>query len=267
MKADLEQLAGEYGFVVKHQDAVKAASIAYCGPFPHQPMNGWGIIRWEQRAKDKGLVYTERLYRELYHAFDFEGHRHIAEIQKDRTMTTSPIFVFHTLQHGYPLQADLGSFLGEPVGRYRTVQPYPLAVYREASCQNERCGFEHRVCGLLNRPGEGHRVEGDIYELDDEQLRLLDIEEFYLPDQPKEEQGSVRRVIELEPIDGGAPVRAETHFNDSHEEHYTHSLEEGWAELVACYTIEMAQQTPKACCVETPGHPGLHTISPSHCHD
>ena len=38
---------------------------------PAPPMNGWGIVRWEQRAKDKGLVYTERLYR----AFDFEGHR------------------------------------------------------------------------------------------------------------------------------------------------------------------------------------------------
>ncbi len=147
-------------------------------------------------------------------------------------MTTSPIFVFHTLQHGYPLNAALGKFLGEPVGRYRTVQPYPLAVYRLARCENTRCGFEHRVCGLLNRPGEGHRVEGDLFELDDEQLRLLDIEEYYLPDQPDKEQGSVRRVIELEPNEGGAPVRAETHFNDPHKEHYTQALGEDWAELL-----------------------------------
>ena len=69
------------GFEVKRYPAMKVASLIYEGPFPHEPNSGWQELRWEERAKDKGFVYTERLYRELYHAFDHETHRHITEVQ------------------------------------------------------------------------------------------------------------------------------------------------------------------------------------------
>lgn len=69
------------GFEVKRYPAMKFASLIYEGPFPHEPNTGWQHLRWEERAKEKGLVYTERLYRELYHAFDHETHRHITEVQ------------------------------------------------------------------------------------------------------------------------------------------------------------------------------------------
>lgn len=69
------------GFELKRYPATKFASLIYEGPFPHEPNSGWQQLRWEERANEKGLVYTERLYRELYHAFDHETHRHITEVQ------------------------------------------------------------------------------------------------------------------------------------------------------------------------------------------
>ena len=78
---DIDNVANDAGFILKRYPAMKFASIIYHGPFPHEPMSGWGHIQWERRAKDKGLVYTEQLYRELYHLYDFEKKRHITEVQ------------------------------------------------------------------------------------------------------------------------------------------------------------------------------------------
>ena len=69
------------GFELKRYPATKFASLIYEGPFPHEPNSGWQQLRWEERAKEKGFVYTERLYRELYHAFDHQTQQHITEVQ------------------------------------------------------------------------------------------------------------------------------------------------------------------------------------------
>ena len=69
------------GFQIKRYPAMKFSSLIYEGPFPHEPNSGWQQLRWEERAKEKGLVYTERLYRELYHAFDHQTQQHITEVQ------------------------------------------------------------------------------------------------------------------------------------------------------------------------------------------
>ena len=71
------------GFVVKRYPAMKVASIVYRGPFPHESASGWQNLRWEDRAKANGHVYTERVYRELYHLYDYAGdpRQHITEIQ------------------------------------------------------------------------------------------------------------------------------------------------------------------------------------------
>ena len=78
---DVTDIENTHGFVIKRYPPMKFASIIYHGPFPHEPMSGWGNIQWEQRAKDKGFVYTERLYRELYHLYDFDNKRHVTEVQ------------------------------------------------------------------------------------------------------------------------------------------------------------------------------------------
>ena len=69
------------GFEIKRYPAMKFASLIYEGPFPHEPNSGWQQLRWEERAMANGFVATDRLYRELYHAFDHETQRHIAEVQ------------------------------------------------------------------------------------------------------------------------------------------------------------------------------------------
>ena len=69
------------GFELKRYPAMRFASLIYEGPFPHEPNSGWQQLRWEERAEEKGLVYTERLYRELYHAFDHQTQQHITEVQ------------------------------------------------------------------------------------------------------------------------------------------------------------------------------------------
>ncbi len=171
------------------------------------------------------------------------------------------VFVHHTLQYGYPLAETYAKFLDPPVGRFRTVERFPLVVPFEAKCYNEDCGFEHRVCGLLNIAGEGHRVEGDLFEVNADQLRRLDREEEYDPKGPPEFQGSIRRTILVEPLAGGDAIEAEAHFNESATESYLSLVESDLAEMVPCYTREMAAQTPKQCCVENPGHDGPHTVS------
>ena len=66
---------------VKRYPAMKFSSLIYVGPFPHQEGSGWARIRWEDRAREKGCVYDERVYRELYHEYDFQNNQHITEIQ------------------------------------------------------------------------------------------------------------------------------------------------------------------------------------------
>jgi len=81
MDDDVTEIENDHGFVIKRYEPMKFASIIYQGPFPYEEMSGWGNIRWEDRAKEKGYVYTERLYRELYHLYDWENKGHITEIQ------------------------------------------------------------------------------------------------------------------------------------------------------------------------------------------
>lgn len=63
---------------------LKMASLLYVGPFPHEPGTGWPELRWEERARQAGHKYTERLYRELYHHFDHtssDNRQHVVEVQ------------------------------------------------------------------------------------------------------------------------------------------------------------------------------------------
>ena len=80
---DIGEIASDTGFLIKRYPAMKFASLVYRGPFPHEADSGWQHIRWEDRAAANGHVYTERLYRELYHTYDDVNSppRHATEIQ------------------------------------------------------------------------------------------------------------------------------------------------------------------------------------------
>ena len=101
------------------------------------------------------------------------------------------IFVYGTLKEGFPNHArNPGQRV---VGGFRTRQRLPLYVVRLPS--------ENRAPWLVNSPGEGHQVMGQVFEVDSATLAQMDaFEEVHLP------TGYVRADVELEPVDGGTTV-------------------------------------------------------------
>jgi gamma-glutamylaminecyclotransferase len=95
------------------------------------------------------------------------------------------VFVYGTLKRGFPL-FELGLADATYLGPAETVQPYPMYIARD---------FYGPV--MLDRPGEGLRVLGELYEVSEEQLPKLDeIEGVGSP-------GSFRSSLEIEPVGGG----------------------------------------------------------------
>ena len=77
---------------------------------------------------------------------------------------------------------------------------------------------------------------------------------------PDDCQGCLRREIAVEPIEGGPTLIVQTHFTNTDSDCFNEYLVEREAELVPLYTMEMARQVPKSCCVESPGHEGPHRV-------
>ncbi|XP_045208474.2 putative gamma-glutamylcyclotransferase CG2811 [Mercenaria mercenaria] len=76
------------------------------------------------------------------------------------------IFVYGTLKSGEPnynLMQDETSGMCIPRGVAYTKQKYPLVV-----------ASRYNVPYLLDKPGIGHNVQGELYEVDDAQLERLD---------------------------------------------------------------------------------------------
>ncbi|XP_006846728.1 PREDICTED: gamma-glutamylaminecyclotransferase [Chrysochloris asiatica] len=76
------------------------------------------------------------------------------------------VFVYGTLKRGQPnheVMLDCTNGLAVFRGRGRTVEPYPLVI-----------AGEHNIPYLLNLPGRGHCVAGEIYAVDDKMLQFLD---------------------------------------------------------------------------------------------
>jgi gamma-glutamylaminecyclotransferase len=72
------------------------------------------------------------------------------------------VFVYGTLKKGFPNHAK---YMGTSklLGNYRTVEKYPLFL----------TGERYVPC-MVNRPGVGYQVEGEIYDVDDDTLKMLD---------------------------------------------------------------------------------------------
>lgn len=72
------------------------------------------------------------------------------------------LFVYGTLKKGFP---NHNNYLGsaKQLGKYQTIEKYPLVV----------CGARYVPC-MIYSPGDGHHVEGELYEVDDECLNRID---------------------------------------------------------------------------------------------
>jgi gamma-glutamylaminecyclotransferase len=109
------------------------------------------------------------------------------------------VFVYGTLKRGHP-NAHIGMPRATFLGDYRTSERYPLIIGNEAYVPN-----------LINEPGTGFQVTGELYEVDDSVLAELDqLESIHLPN------GYRRLAIAIEPIKAvGAPLdRAWTYLRE-----------------------------------------------------
>jgi gamma-glutamylaminecyclotransferase len=81
------------------------------------------------------------------------------------------IFVYGTLKKGFP-NYDRYMQSAEKLGNYQTVENYPLVLI----------GKRYLPC-MINAPGEGQQIEGELYEVDDDCLKKLDaLERIKKPD-------------------------------------------------------------------------------------
>src|SRR3954453_14509192 len=108
-------------------------------------------------------------------------------------------FAYGTLQQGLPNHPATTDVLGEPRGRFRTVEPFAVVVPHERGCANPGCSLLHRMATLVPEVGS-LRVEGDVYLVDADWPPVIDRLENY-----DGEDGTgpyVRREVEVVSIDG-----------------------------------------------------------------
>jgi gamma-glutamylaminecyclotransferase len=106
------------------------------------------------------------------------------------------LFVCGTLKRGFALH-DRALQSATFKGAYLTSNRYPLLV----------AGPWYAPM-LLNRPGCGHRVRGEVYEI--EQARLRAIDELESIGKP----GNLRIAFDVEPLAGGPSVSAQAYLKE-----------------------------------------------------
>ncbi len=166
-------------------------------------------------------------------------------------------FAYGTLQRGFANWPDLAVELGDPVGRFRTVQPFALVVPIEPGCGNPRCGLLHRMAALV-RGVEGFRVEGDLFEIEPAAVAAIDRLESCDPAE-RPPGLYVRSEIEVVPMKGGER-RLAVAYEMREPTRWRALVARGQAELLTCYERRLAHSEPKPCCVTEPGHRGPHDV-------
>jgi len=98
---------------------------------------------------------------------------------------THRIFVYGTLKQGFPNHENYMAS-AKPLGKYQTIEKYPLVL----------CGARYVPC-MIDSPGKGLHVEGELYEVDDECLNRIDALERI-----QDSDGYRRIVILVSPSEG-----------------------------------------------------------------
>uniref|UniRef100_A0A8C2TZC2 Gamma-glutamylaminecyclotransferase n=2 Tax=Coturnix japonica TaxID=93934 RepID=A0A8C2TZC2_COTJA len=114
-----------------------------------------------------------------------------------KTSTMARVFVYGTLKKGQPNYKHMintAKGIAKYQGRGRTVEKYPLVI-----------AGKYNIPYMLNIPGSGHHIAGEIYTVDDQMLRFLD--EFEgCPDMYQRTTMRIE-VVEWEGKSGTAEVR------------------------------------------------------------
>jgi len=143
------------------------------------------------------------------------------------------VFVYGTLKEGFP---NFHLNPGQRVpGRFRTRQPLPFYVVQ--------LPMEDRAPWLVNKPGQGTQVLGQVFEVDAATLQAMDVfEEVGLP------TGYVRVALELEAVDeAGTVLHAHVYMKEEHQMVECLAVEGPFAEytteLAVGYRLEMPSDT------------------------
>ncbi|MFC6488430.1 gamma-glutamylcyclotransferase family protein [Nitratireductor sp. GCM10026969] len=100
------------------------------------------------------------------------------------------IFAFGTLKRGFPLHEE-GLAGADRLGLARTVDAFPMLIAGPWFAPM-----------MLDRPGEGLCVKGELYAIDDRCLAVLDrLESVGKP-------GNFRRLVRVLPMGGGPAIAA-----------------------------------------------------------
>ena len=104
------------------------------------------------------------------------------------------IFVYGTLKEGFRnFQVNRGTRLA---GEFVTEQAFPLYVIGEFG-----------LPWLVHQPGQGHRVTGQVFEVDDEALTAMDVLE-----RVNDADWYTRRMLTVRLVGGGEPLQALAYF-------------------------------------------------------
>lgn len=107
-----------------------------------------------------------------------------------RNILVTLIFVYGTLKRGFPL-FEKGLQQATFRGTARTVLPYPMMIAKN---------FYGPV--MLDQPGEGLQVLGELFEVEEDRMPVLDkLESVGAP-------GSFRSTLQVKPIGGGLAQQA-----------------------------------------------------------
>jgi gamma-glutamylcyclotransferase (GGCT)/AIG2-like uncharacterized protein YtfP len=165
-------------------------------------------------------------------------------------------FAYGTLQKGFPNWHDLADRLGEPIGRFRTVESHALVVPIQPGCANPACGLLHRMAALV--PGiEGFHVEGDLFDVDRSTLAAIDRLEGH--DERRPPGPYVRTWIEVASLEG-REVHNAIAYRIREPARWRALVASGRAELVMRYERELAAAAPKECCIRNSHHRGPHDV-------
>lgn len=100
------------------------------------------------------------------------------------------VFIYGTLKRGFPL-FEQGLRGARYLGDVETVECYPM--YIAATFYGPM---------MLDRPGEGMRVQGELFEIEEDRLPILDeLEDVG-------HKGSFRSMVEVAAVGGGLPILA-----------------------------------------------------------
>jgi hypothetical protein len=159
-------------------------------------------------------------------------------------------FAHGTLQHGFPRWERHRALLGEPVGRYRTVEAWTIVVPRDPACLNPACRHLHRMCGLVTAR-QAHHAQGDLFRVEDTEA-LNRLEWYGRP--------CALETLMVVPVDGGDAVEARA-YRAAPPLQWVQLAWTPLAETVEVYPRALAEYTQrKPCCVADPGHEPPHDV-------